>query len=69
MSDEVGAWFHQVVATMLSLAKSARPVCIIAVAYLATRVTNCDADDVDKLCRLVRYVTTLDLFCDWGVSI
>lgn len=62
VSEEIRAWFHKVVAMMLYLAKRTRPECLTAVAYLATRVTRCDSDDVDKLYRLVRYVhTTRDL--------
>ena len=33
-----------------------RPECLTAVAYLATRVTKCDGDDVEKLHRLVLYI-------------
>jgi hypothetical protein len=33
-----------------------RPECLTAVSYLATRVTQCDADDVEKLLRLVKYI-------------
>jgi Reverse transcriptase (RNA-dependent DNA polymerase) len=52
----VRVWFHRVVAQLLYLAKRIKPECLTAVAYLATRVTKCDADDTEKLHRLVRYV-------------
>jgi hypothetical protein len=48
--------FHRQVAKMLYLAKRVRPECLPAVAFLATRVTKCDEDDLGKLRRLVRYV-------------
>lgn len=48
--------FHRTVAKMLYLAKRARPDCLTAVAYLATRVTKCDEDDQAKLVRLIKYV-------------
>jgi hypothetical protein len=54
--QNVSVWFHRVVAQMLYLAKRVRPECLTAVAYLATRVTRCDGDDVEKLHRLIRYV-------------
>ena len=38
------------------LAKRVKLECLTAVAYLATRVTRCSEDDVDKLYRLVRYI-------------
>ena len=49
-------WFHSVVAKLAYLAKRARPDCLTAVAYLATRVTKCTDDDVDKLKRVLKYV-------------
>jgi hypothetical protein len=49
-------WFHKYVAKILYLAKRARPELLTAVSYLATRVTKCDGDDVDKLIRLIRYI-------------
>ena len=48
--------FHRHVAKMLYLAKRARPDCLTAVAFLATRVTKCTVDDLAKLDRLMRYV-------------
>ena len=50
------AHFHTMVAKLLYLAKRARPDCLTAVAFLATRVTRCDQDDLHKLARLVKYV-------------
>ena len=38
------------------LAKRARPDCLTAVAFLATRVSRCDRDDLEKLGRLIKYV-------------
>lgn len=62
VTEGVRVWFHRVVAQLLYLAKRVRPECLTAVAYLATRVTKCDGDDVEKLHRLVRYVrATKDL--------
>ena len=49
-------WFHSVVAKLAYLAKRARPECLTAVAYLATRVTKCTDDDVDKLKRVLKYI-------------
>jgi hypothetical protein len=54
--EEVRVWFHKHVAVILYLAKRARPELLTAVSYLATRVTKCDGDDVDKLFRLIRYI-------------
>ena len=41
---------------VLYLAKRTKPECLVAVAYLATRVHKCTLDDVEKLQRLVRYI-------------
>jgi Reverse transcriptase (RNA-dependent DNA polymerase) len=54
--EEVRVWFHRSVAMILYMAKRARPELLTAVSYLATRVTKCDGDDVDKLMRLVKYI-------------
>ena len=48
--------FHRIVAKILYLAKRARPDCLTAVAFLATRVSKCDEDDISKLKRLVKYI-------------
>ena len=55
-SESVRQWFHKIVAMLLYLSKRARPDCLTAVSYLATRGTKCDTDDVGKLVRLVRYI-------------
>jgi hypothetical protein len=54
--DEVRVWFHKHVAMILYLGKRAQPELLTTVSYLATRVTKCDSDDVDKLIRLIRYI-------------
>ena len=54
--EPVRVWFHSVVAKLSYLAKRAKPECLTAVAYLATRVTRCTADDVEKLKRVMRYI-------------
>ena len=51
-----GTWFHSVVAKLAYLAKRAKPECLTTVAYLATRVTRCTVDDVDKLKRVLNYI-------------
>jgi hypothetical protein len=56
VEEPTRAWFHSVVAKLSYLAKRAKPECLTTVAYLATRVTRCTDDDVDKLKRLLRYV-------------
>ena len=56
VTEPVRVWFHKVVAMVLYLAKRTKPECLVAVAFLATRVNKCTSDDVDKLQRLVRYV-------------
>ena len=50
------SWFHRVVAKLAYLAMSARPECLTAVAFLATRVTKCTVDDIQKLKRVVQYI-------------
>ena len=55
-SEERSDWFHRNVAKLLYLAKRTRPECLTAVAFLATRVTKCDLDDLTKLTRLLLYV-------------
>ena len=55
-SKEVSDWFHTQVAKMLYLAKRTKPECLTAVAFLTTRVTKCNLDDVVKLTRLLKYV-------------
>jgi hypothetical protein len=55
-STEVSEWFHTQVAKLLYLAKRTKPECLTAVAYLTTRVTKCNLDDVVKLIRLIKYI-------------
>ena len=55
-SDTTRVWFHSIVAKLWILGKRARPDCLAALAYLATRVDRCTTDDVDKLERLLRYI-------------
>lgn len=50
------SWFHSVVAKLAYLAKRARPECLTAVAYLATRVIKCTRDDIEKLKQALKYV-------------
>lgn len=56
VAEPVRVWFHKIVAMVLYLAKRTKPECLVAVAFLATRVNKCTTDDVDKLQRLVRYI-------------
>jgi hypothetical protein len=54
--EEDAEWFHRQTAKVLYLAKRTRPDCLTAVAFLATRVTKCDVDDLLKLKRLLKYI-------------
>ena len=38
------------------VAKRVKPACLMAVAYLSTRVAFCDVDDMAKLLRLLGYL-------------
>jgi Reverse transcriptase (RNA-dependent DNA polymerase) len=49
-------WFHTHVAKILYLAKRVKPECLTAVAFLSTRVTMSDIDDLAKLRRLLGYI-------------
>jgi hypothetical protein len=49
-------WFHRHVARVAYVAKRAKPECLPAVAFLSTRVTCCDEDDIVKLIRLLKYL-------------
>ena len=42
------AWFHSIVAKLSYLSKRAKPECLTAMAFLATRVTRCTTDDVEN---------------------
>ena len=39
------------------MAERTKPECLTAVSYLATWVTRCTWDDIEKLKRLMRYIT------------
>ena len=56
VTENERVWFHSVVAKLSYLAKRAKPECLTAVAYLATRVTKCTEDDLEKLKRVLRYI-------------
>ena len=56
VSEGMRVMFHRHVPKMLYLAKRARPDCLTAVAFLATRVTKCTVDDITELDRLMKYV-------------
>ena len=49
VTEPLRVWFHKVVAMVLYLAKHTKPECLVAVAFLATRVNICTTDDVDEL--------------------
>ena len=48
--------FHTNVTKALWIAKRTKPECLVTIAFLATRVTKCDTDDIKKLFRLLRYI-------------
>jgi hypothetical protein len=50
-------WFHRHVTRIAYLAKRAKPERLPAVAFLSTRVTCCDEENVDKLIKLLKYRT------------
>ena len=49
-------WFHTYVAKILYLAKRVKPECLTAVAFLSTRVTMSNIDDLAKLRRRLGYI-------------
>ncbi len=55
-SEEDSKWFHRQTARLLYLSKRTKPEILVATAFLTTRVTKCDQDDLGKLRRLIRYV-------------
>ena len=55
-SEQDRKYFHTYVAKMLYVAKRVKPECLTAVAFLSTRVNDCDLDDMAKLRRLLGYV-------------
>ena len=56
VTEGVRVRFHRVTSQLVYLAKRVKSEYLTAVAYLATRVTRCSEDDVDKLHCLVRYI-------------
>jgi hypothetical protein len=55
-TDEASGYFRTFVAKLLYLAKRVRPECLVAVAFLTTRVNDVDIDDIAKLHRLLGYL-------------
>ena len=54
--------FHRIVAKLLFAARKGRPDVVLAIAFLATRVTKSDEDDWKKLKRVLSYLKgTIDL--------
>ena len=49
-------WFHRFAAKLLYLAKRTRPEILTTVAFLCTRVTKSNSDDVKKLKRVLSYL-------------
>lgn len=56
-TKEEADWFHQNTAKLLYLCKRVRPECLTTVAFLATRVTKTDQEDLGKLRRVLRYIS------------
>ena len=59
VEEEERVWFHRIVAKLSYLAKRAKPECLTAVAFLATRVTKCTNDDVERLDRVLKYMSDM----------
>ena len=57
IDEETKDWFHRFVAKSLYLAKRTRPEILTTVAFLCTRVTRSNLDDVRKLERLMSYLS------------
>jgi hypothetical protein len=55
-TEQEKKWFHTYVAKMLYVSKRVKPECMVAVAFLTTRVEKCDVDDLNKLKRLLKYL-------------
>ena len=55
-TEDERKWFHTYTAKLLYLVKRGRSECLTAVSFLATRVSQCDTDELKKLIRLIRYV-------------
>jgi hypothetical protein len=56
ISEAMKDWFHSFSAKLLYLGKRSKPEILVAAAYLATRVTKANQDDVIKLQRAIKYV-------------
>ena len=56
LSQQDAQLFHTHVAKILYLAKRVKAECLAAVAFLSTRVTMSDEDDMSKLMRLLGYI-------------
>jgi hypothetical protein len=56
LSMELSELFHSNVAKLLYLALRARPDILVAVAFLTTRVSSPDIDNLGKLKRVMRYL-------------
>lgn len=56
LNDNERKRFHTYVAKIRYAANRARPDCLVAAAFLATRVTKSDKDDLGKLSRLLKYI-------------
>ncbi len=50
-------YFHSYVAKLLYLGKRVRPEILAAVSFLTTRINPCDNDDMNKLARVLSYLT------------
>ena len=57
IDKELKDWFHRFTAKCLYLAKRTRPEILTTVAFLCTRVTKSNLDDVKKLERLLSYLS------------
>lgn len=55
-TNEESGFFRTFVAKLLYLAKRVRPECLVAVAFLTTRVNDVNVDDIAKLHRLLGYL-------------
>ena len=55
-TPEEAEWFHSYTCKVLYVAKRVKPECLVTVAFLSTRVHECDIDDLAKLRRLLGYI-------------
>ena len=58
LSSEDAAYFHSKVASLLYIGKRIHPEILTAVAFLTTRITVCDSDDLSKLARVLSYLNS-----------